>query len=110
MGNINEINLSKSLCKDNISFSLCLFLDAALHQLQVYIWESESCSASSVSKQLPSFTSPCHTCLLSGITYGLPHSQPLVHDAAQVRKDDSMLQYIHTFTNIDLMDHGNCAS
>lgn len=74
-------------CKTNISIPVSLCLDAALYQLQVYIWESEPCSTSSLSKQLPTFPPPCHTCYLSGFTDCLPHPQPHVYDGAQVRKD-----------------------
>lgn len=85
---------------NTMTLSFAVFLDTAVYQLQVYIWEPESRSPGAMSEQLPTFSSPRHTRHLSGIADRLPHSQPHVHDGAQVRRDGGLLHCIHTFTLI----------
>lgn len=71
--------------------STCNFLiGAAIHSVHVYTREPESCSARSMSKQLPTFPCSCHPCHLSGSTDRLHHSQSPVHDGSKVR----MIMYI----------------
>ncbi len=84
-------------CVEVINTPFALLLDTAVYKLQVYIWEPESRSAGSVSKQLPTSASPRHPRHLSGFTDRLSHSQPHVHDGAQVRKNESKLQYFKIF-------------
>lgn len=63
------------------------FLNAALHQLQVYSWQSEPRPASSVQEQLLSLSPPRHPRPLSSVAHRLPHTQPHVHDGAQVSSE-----------------------
>lgn len=92
---VERNNISKKLFFNflhYINISFVFFLDTALYQLQLYIWEPDTCPPSSLSEQLPTLSSPFHACHLSGVTDRLPHSQPHVYDGAQVRMDDNILQ------------------
>lgn len=66
----------------NVTFSL----NTGIYQLQVCIRGWAPSHARSLSKQLLSLSPPSHTAHLSSFADCLPHSQPTVHDGAQVKK------------------------